>query len=69
MPDHIFGDGNVDVALAVVDLEPVADEARDDGAAACHGFDGRRLHSRLRRHRHVQRDYERSCVFVLVREG
>jgi len=52
-----------------VDLEPVADEARDDGATARHGLDGGRLHPRLRRRRHAQRDYERSCVFRFSKKG
>ena len=50
MPDHVLGDGDVVVDLAVVDLELEADEAGQDGGGARlrpdrpHPLAGRRAH-------------------------
>lgn len=43
MPDHVLGDVDVDVGLAVVDLEAQADEAGEHGGGAglcADGLDG-----------------------------
>ena len=40
VPDHVFGAKDVDEMPAVVDLEGMTDELRDDGARASPGLDG-----------------------------
>ena len=52
MPDHVLGDGDVVVDLAVVDRELEADEVGQDGRGArlradrAYPFAGRRAHDR-----------------------